>query len=35
VVRVQPEGLINTFNNDNVGQYSNEKEFYTGDGKML
>jgi len=35
VVRVRAEGLIKTLNNENIGDYSSEKEFYTGDGNMF
>jgi len=35
VVRVRPEGLMKTLNNESIGKYSSEKEFYTGDGKIL
>ena len=35
VVRVRAEHLTKTLNNKDIGDYSTEKEFYTGDGNML
>ena len=35
VVRVRPEGLMESFNHKNVEEYTSVKEFYTGDGKMF